>query len=105
MDLSHLEWLELQSRKKYSDTRIIFDEITKPTVTKNVQTILPARAARVVNKISETTGTERALAALDSLPSIPFPVRKLTPAGRLWETAKSLAGVLVITDPLDIIED
>jgi len=48
--------------------------------------------------------TQAALDAIDSLPSIPLPIRKLTPAGRLYETSKALSKFLIVSDPLGIID-
>jgi len=99
--LAALEWLELQSRRKLSDTPIISDQVITPSIEESVQSIIPVRTTKQVDR---TTGTERALAALDTLPEIPVPLRKLTPAGRLYETTKALAALLIITDPLNIID-
>jgi len=101
MDLSALEWLELQSSRKVSNTRIIFDQVITPKRTEKFQSTIPVRTTRQVDR---TTGTERALAAIDNLPTIPLPLRKLSPAGLVYTSAKSLAGLLIITDPLDIID-
>ncbi len=37
------------------------------------------------------------------IPSIPVPIRRLTPAGRLYDTASTLAKLLIEADPLGII--
>ena len=39
------------------------------------------------------------------LPTIPVPIRRLTPAGRLYQTASLLAQALIDADPLGIITD
>jgi len=39
------------------------------------------------------------------IPSIPVPIRRLTPAGRLYDTASTLAKLLIEADPLGIITD
>ena len=47
----------------------------------------------------------RAIEHIQDLPELPFPIRRLTPAGRMYEIAKDLAVGFIILDPLDIIED
>ena len=39
------------------------------------------------------------------IPGIPVPIRRLTPAGRLYDTASTLAKLLIEADPLGIITD
>jgi len=39
------------------------------------------------------------------IPTIPIPIRRLTPAGRLYDTAATLAKLLIESDPLRIISD
>ena len=39
------------------------------------------------------------------IPSIPVPIRRLTPGGRLYDTASTLAKLLIDADPLGIITD
>lgn len=39
------------------------------------------------------------------IPTIPIPIRRLTPAGRLYDTASTLAKLLIESDPLGIITD
>lgn len=39
------------------------------------------------------------------LPTIPLPIRRLTPAGRLYQASKLLAEGLIDLDPLNIISD
>jgi len=101
MDLSALEWLELQSSKDLLDRPIIFDQVITRARQERVQSITPVRTS---TQVERTTGTQRALAAIDSLPTIPLPVRKLTPAGRVYEVAKGLSKLLIVTDPLGIID-
>jgi len=47
----------------------------------------------------------RAIEHIQDLPDLPLPLRRLTPAGRMYEIAKDLAIGFIIIDPLDIIED
>ena len=47
----------------------------------------------------------RAIEHIQDLPELPFPIRRLTPAGRMYEIAKDLAVGFIILDPLDIIDD
>lgn len=101
MKLAALEWLELQSSKSLSDRPVIFDQVITPLVQERVQSITPVRTTRDIDR---TSGTERALAAIDNLPNIPLPLRKLSPLGLIYTSAKALAGLLIITDPLDIID-
>lgn len=106
MKLAALEWLELQSRKTLADSPIKLDQVITPSIQDNVQQLIPVRTSRQVSRMMQTTtGTERALDAINSLPTIPLPIRRLTPIGRLYETSKALARILILTDPLDIIED
>jgi len=104
MKLAALEWLELQSSTSLSDTPIIFDQIISPIITEAVQSITPVRTTRQVERTIGPTATQRALDAIDNLPTIPLPFRKLTPAGRVYEVAKGLSKILIVTDPLGIID-
>jgi len=49
--------------------------------------------------------TTRAIEHIEDLPELPFPIRRLTPGGRMYELAKDIAIGLIIWDPLDIIDD
>lgn len=49
--------------------------------------------------------TDIALEYLHDIPDIPLPLRKLTPAGKIWEASKLLAHALIVIDPLDLIDD
>jgi len=104
MDLSALEWLELQSSKDLLDRPIIFEQVITPLIQERVQSITPVRTSKQVERTTGPTATQRALDAIDSLPTIPLPIRKLTPAGRLYETSKALSKFFIVTDPLGIID-
>jgi len=104
MKLAALEWLELQSSTSLSDRPVIFDEVITPSIQERVQSITPVRTTRQVERDTGPTGTQRALDAIDSLPTIPLPIRKLTPLGRLYETSKALSKFFIVTDPLGIID-
>ncbi len=49
--------------------------------------------------------TDIALEHLHDIPDIPLPLRRMTPAGRVWEISKLLAHALIVIDPLDLIDD
>ena len=51
------------------------------------------------------TKREKKEKAKSLIPSIPVPIRRLTPAGRLYDTASTLAKLLIEADPLGIITD
>ncbi len=51
------------------------------------------------------TKEEKKEKAKSFIPSIPIPLRRLTPAGRLYDAASALARLLIDTDPLGIITD
>lgn len=51
------------------------------------------------------TKREKKEKAKSLIPSIPVPIRRLTPAGRLYDTASTLAKLLIDSDPLGIITD
>ena len=51
------------------------------------------------------TEEEKKERAKQLLPTIPVPIRRLTPAGRLYQAASLLAQALIDVDPLNIISD
>ena len=51
------------------------------------------------------TKEEKKERAKQFLPTIPVPIRRLTPAGRLYQAASVLAQALIDVDPLNIISD
>jgi hypothetical protein len=69
---------------KHSRTRTILEPFTQPMVTDK---------------------TQLALDYIYDLPDFPLPIRRLTPIGKMYEAAKFLAAGLVVTDPLNLIDD
>lgn len=76
-------------------------DVNKPHVTFN-PIVMKANEERY-----DMTKTHRyrAIEAIDDLPDLPFPIRKMTPGGRIYEFAKLLAKGLIVIDPLGLIED
>jgi len=69
---------------KHSRTRTILEPFTQPMVTDKTQV---------------------ALDYIYDLPDFPLPIRKLTPIGKMYEVAKLLAAGLVVSDPLNLIDN
>jgi len=52
-----------------------------------------------------TDKTQIALDYIYDLPDLPLPIRRLTPAGKIYEVGKLLAAGLIMKDPLNLIDN
>lgn len=93
-----MSWRRMDSLKEQS--RIVVarpSQLTRHSRTRQILEPLTKPLAR--------SKTEIALDYIYDLPDFPLPVRKLTPIGKMYEISKLLAAGLVVSDPLNLIDN